>query len=171
MSLSWSRELYACGNSVGQILISNFPYPDVGGLVVASGHAGCVTGIAWVTGDHSLISIGARDHSIFQWSVIEDTYTDESESSRSNESKSNSATAQANIDGALEPTLKWNEPRGHCRLHISCSSSINVKALTSTAHNTNTLAQGEVRSVNATWLDNPESIPQWLRSLGFKVFL
>lgn len=69
---SWGGMLLACGNTDGRIFLVHNPCPDISGFVGDNGHAGPVSQIAWIAGDTSIISIGAKDHSICQWRLIYD---------------------------------------------------------------------------------------------------
>jgi WD40 repeat protein len=66
---SFNGQLLATGNTGGKIYLSNYPCQSQAGFASSGGHAGPVSRICWLPGDSSLISIGQKDYSIFQWKV------------------------------------------------------------------------------------------------------
>jgi WD40 repeat protein len=69
---SWGGMLLASGNTDGRIFVVHNPCQDIAGFVGDNGHAGPVSQVAWIAGDTSIISIGAKDHSICQWRLVYD---------------------------------------------------------------------------------------------------
>jgi WD40 repeat protein len=69
---SWGGMLLACGNTDGRVFVVHNPCQGITGFVGDNGHAGPVAQVGWIAGDTSIITIGAKDHSICQWKLIYD---------------------------------------------------------------------------------------------------
>lgn len=69
---SCSGMLMCVGTSGGRLFVSHYPAPERGGFVGSCGHAGPISQIAWIAGDSTIISIGLKDHVVFQWKCIYD---------------------------------------------------------------------------------------------------
>jgi hypothetical protein len=69
---SWGGLLVAGGSTCGSVTVAHNPYPSRAGFVQATGHAGSISALAWVAGDGSLLSVGAKDHALLQWKCVFD---------------------------------------------------------------------------------------------------
>lgn len=67
---SASKSLVAAATNCGRIVIGYNPCFDISGCVTSLGHSGPVSQIGWIAGDSSIISVGQRDHAVFQWKVV-----------------------------------------------------------------------------------------------------
>jgi WD40 repeat protein len=74
---SFNGQLLATGNTGGRVYITHYPCQSQAGFSSAGGHAGPVSKLCWLPGDSSVVSIGQKDYSIFQWKVL---YADSKES-------------------------------------------------------------------------------------------
>lgn len=70
---SWGGALVAAGTSSGKVIIAHNPCPERSGFVSATGHSGPVSQVGWMAGDHTLVSLGQKDHCILQWKCVFDT--------------------------------------------------------------------------------------------------
>jgi microtubule-associated protein-like 6 len=70
---SWGGGLVAAGTTGGTVVVAHSPCPERPGFISARGHSGPISQVSWLAGDHSLITIGQKDHCILQWKCIFDT--------------------------------------------------------------------------------------------------
>lgn len=70
---SWGGAMLAAGTTGGKVLIAHNPCPERPGFISASGHSGPISQVSWLAGDHTVISIGQKDHCVLQWKCVFDT--------------------------------------------------------------------------------------------------
>ena len=70
---SWGGALLAAGTTGGTIVVAHNPCPERPGYIRVSGHSGPISQVGWLAGDHTIISIGQKDHCILQWKCVFDT--------------------------------------------------------------------------------------------------
>ena len=70
---SWGGMLLAMGSTAGRLMLAHNPCQERAGFISSSGHSGPISQVAWLAGDATIITTGAKDHAILQWRVIFDT--------------------------------------------------------------------------------------------------
>ena len=70
---SWGGALVAAGTTGGSVVVAHNPCPERAGFIRVSGHSGPVSQVAWLAGDHTILSIGQKDHCIMQWKCVFDS--------------------------------------------------------------------------------------------------
>ena len=73
MMRSWGSALVAAGTSSGKVVIAHSPCPGRPGFISASGHSGPISQVGWLAGDHTIITLGQKDHCILQWKCVFDS--------------------------------------------------------------------------------------------------